>query len=53
MSGFPANRLETYVNMLLDRGFDVEEHIAAENTLPPDERFFVIETDEDVYKRQG
>ena len=21
------------------------EHIAAENTLPPDERFFVIETD--------
>lgn len=24
MCGFPANRLETYVNMLLDRGFDVE-----------------------------
>lgn len=23
MCGFPANRLETYVNMLLDRGFDV------------------------------
>ena len=23
MCGFPANRLETYINMLLDRGFDV------------------------------
>ena len=23
MCGFPANHLETYVNMLLDRGFDV------------------------------
>ena len=23
MCGFPANRLETYVNMLLDRGLDV------------------------------
>ena len=23
MCGFPSNRLETYMNMLLDRGFDV------------------------------
>ena len=30
MCGFPANRLETYVNMLLDRGFDVAVS-AAEN----------------------
>ena len=30
MCGFPANRLETYVNMLLDRGFDVTVS-AAEN----------------------
>ena len=30
MCGFPANRLETYINMLLDRGFDVAVS-AAEN----------------------